>query len=77
MEYLTPKSLDLAKVLNKKFIKSQRINYNMFLVIGIFFLTGLGSCQEFMPTIRLRPKPKARAGGADDKAAAIFSVVDK
>lgn len=46
----------------------------MFLVAGIIFLLGLVNSEPFMPTIKLRPKPKARAGGADAKAAAIFSV---
>lgn len=27
-----------------------------------------------VPSIYLRPKPKARAGGADDEAAEVFSV---
>ena len=33
------------------------------------------SLSENLRTISLRPKPKARAGGADDKAAEIFSVL--
>jgi hypothetical protein len=27
-----------------------------------------------LPAVQLRPKPKARAGGADEKAAPVFSV---
>jgi hypothetical protein len=49
----------------------------MLLAFGIIFLSLFAGSQEFMPSISLRPKPKARAGGADDKAAAIFSVLFK
>lgn len=47
-----------------------------FLLLSIL---SLGQSEDIsnkqIPSTYLRPKPKARAGGADDEAAAVYSVI--
>jgi len=42
--------------------------------IALIILFQFSLASQNLPTVSLRPKPKARAGGAAKKAAPIFSV---
>jgi hypothetical protein len=44
-------------------------------LLTILALATVIFAQQLKNSINLRPKPKARAGGADASAAAVFSVI--